>query len=359
MGGKQTLADDGSKGLTYADAGVDIAAGAKAVDLMKAAIKATHNENVLAELGTFGAMYLVPEAPQGDRLVAIASTDGVGTRILDGIRADRHETSGAALVAHCINDILVQGGDPHFFLDYYASAKLDPEVAARVVIGAAEECQKHGVALIGGETAEMKRFYSPGLYDFVGTIVGFANRNQIITGVDIVPGDLVVGLASNGLGTNGYTLANDLIFEILNLNIEIMLPWGVTVADELLKPHRCFKESVLPLMQYGYGKSPIKGAAHITGGGLPGNLVRPLPEGCRAVLDPTSWVAPPIFEWIRLAANQPVEDWCRTFNLGIQMCLIVSPDRIGEVMPALEDAGETAWIIGDIREGERGVEFAI
>lgn len=340
--------------LTYKDAGVDIEAGARAVELMKETVKKTHDENVLAELGTFGAMFRVPNR---QNIIAVSSIDGVGTRIKTAIMADRHETSGQALVAHCINDILVQGAQAAFFLDYYAAAKLLPEHAARVVSGAAEECTKHGVALIGGETAEMKGFYTEGIYDFVGAIVGFVNESQIITGSKIEHGDVVIGLASNGLHTNGYTMVNELVFEMEGLTINDNFPWGVSVADELTKPHRCYAKAVLPLMQWGFCESPIKGAAHITGGGLPGNLVRPLPEGCRAFLDPTSWTILPIFEWIKEKGNVPTTDWRRTFNLGIGLTLITRQADADFVIKSLEEEEETAYIIGEIREDEKGVEF--
>lgn len=345
---------DGKKqGLTYKETGVNIDAGREAVALMKDAVRATHNSHVLAELGTFGAMYRVPNTD----IISVTSIDGVGTRIWDGIESDRHETSGQALVAHCINDILVQGAKAAYFLDYFATAKLDPEVCARVVCGAAEECAKHDVSLIGGETAEMRGFYCDGYYDFVGVITGYAKECQIIDGSEIKPGDVVIGLGSRGLHTNGYTMVNELVFARERLGINDAFPWGTSVADELLKPHHCYAEAVLPLMRSRDVNRAIKGAAHITGGGLPDNLARPLPKGCRAFLDPTSWEVLPIFNWIREKGNVPIADWRRTFNLGIGMALITRQADADGVVKALRKAGETVYIIGEIREGEKGVEF--
>lgn len=340
-------------GLTYEMAGVNIKAGEDAVNLMKESVRRTHNENVLTDLGLFGSVIRIP----GTSLVLVQSMDGVGTRIKTAIMADRHETSGQALVAHCINDILTLGCATTSFLDYYASAKIVPEEVARVIRGAAEECEKQGVVVAGGETAEMKGFYTPGIYDFVGSVAGVMNESQLITGKRVAPGDKIIGLRSDGLHTNGYTLVNELVFEIQKMGINDKFPWGTTVADELLKPHRCYAKSVLPLMEWGYVDSPIKAAAHITGGGPPGNIVRPLPEGCRAFLDPWTWEILPIFEWVREVGNQPIDDWRKTFNLGIGFVLIVDPEHLDMVMKALEDEGETVYVIGEIKEGERGVEF--
>jgi phosphoribosylformylglycinamidine cyclo-ligase len=339
--------------LTYAGAGVSIDAGDETVALMRAAVKETHGPDVLAELGTFGAMFRIP----GTDLVSVSSIDGVGTRIKVGVWTGNHASNGASLVNHCINDLLVMGCPARYFLDYFGTSKLEPDVAAKTIIGAAEACKEQSVALIGGETAEMPGFYGEGLYDLVGSITGFVHEDRLVTGQDIRHGDQIIGVGSNGLHTNGYSHAIKTIFELEGLNVDSELPWGITVGDELTKSHRCYSNAVLPLMQTETGVSLISGAAHITGGGLPGNLIRPLPEECRAMIYPNSWNVPEIFTWIKDKANQPLNDWRRTYNLGIGLVLVVRLDHVNFVLRKLMDAGETVSIIGEVRRGERDVEF--
>lgn len=327
-----------------------IEAGERAVEMMKEAVRKTHGPNVLAELGSFGSVYRIPGA---NGLVSITSIDGVGTRIWTSILADRPETSGAALVNHCINDIAVLGATPAYMLDYIAADIIDDVMFSRAVAGMAEACAKEGVALTGGETAGMKHFYTPGIFDLVGTIVGFAREDQLVLGKNIAPGDVAIGFASNGLHTNGYTKANEAVFEIAGLTIDDTFPWGTSVADELLAPHRCYHKPLAELMKW----KRVKGAAHITGGGIAGNLVRILPEGCKVGLGTHRWPRPPIFDWILETAGQSIEDWQRTFNLGIGMVIVVDPSQVDSTMDMLEDLGETAYTIGNIVEGKRSVVY--
>jgi phosphoribosylformylglycinamidine cyclo-ligase len=343
---------DRDKSYTYRDAGVDIDAGERAVQMMKAHVRSTFTPGVLAELGSFGAMFAL-DVKDYAAPVLVSSTDSVGTKVKIAFMTGRHTTVGQDLVNHCIDDILVQGAKALFFLDYYAVGKLDPTVAAQVVEGLSIACKAAGCALIGGETAEMPDLYTPGEYDLAGFVVGIVERDRIITGADIQPGDLVIGLASNGLHTNGYTLARKLVFEVAGLAPDDPLPYGPTAADELLLVHRCYAPAVLPLLK----DELVQGMAHITGGGLPGNLVRSLPEGCRALLDPARWEIQPIFSYLQGVGNVPREDMYRTFNMGVGFTLVARPGDAATVMERLAAAGETAWIIGDIVAGERGVEI--
>jgi len=343
---------DHQKSYTYREAGVDIDAGEQAVQMMKEHVRSTFTPNVLAELGTFGAMFAL-DVKDYTAPVLVSSTDSVGTKVKIAFMTGRHATVGQDLVNHCINDILVQGAKALFFLDYYAVGKLNQAVAARVVEGLSIACKAAGCALIGGETAEMPDLYTPGEYDLAGFVVGIVERDRVITGAEIQPGDLVIGLASNGLHTNGYTLARKLVFEVAGLLPDDPLPYGPTAADELLRVHRCYAPAMLPLLR----DNLVRGMAHITGGGLPGNLARVLPEGCRAQLDPKRWEIQPIFPYLQQVGNVPREDLFRTFNMGVGFTLVVRPSDAATVMERLAAAGEKAWIIGDIVAGERGVEI--
>ncbi|MEI7834758.1 MAG: phosphoribosylformylglycinamidine cyclo-ligase [bacterium] len=338
------------RGFTYQDAGVDIEAGERAVQLMKAHVRTTFTPSVLAELGSFGAMY-APDLTGYSSPVLVSSTDSVGTKVKVAIDSGRHTTVGQCLVNHCINDILVQGARALFFLDYYAVGKLDPLVAAQVVEGLSIAAKEQGCSLIGGETAEIPDLYQPGDYDLAGFIVGIVDRAKIITGTEIAPGDTVIGIQSNGLHTNGYSLARKLIFEVAGLGINNLLPYGVTVADELLRVHRCYAQIILPILAQGL----VRGMAHITGGGLPGNLVRVLPEGCSAILDPAKWETQPIFTTLAKYGNMAHDDLYRTFNMGVGYTLVVRPTDADAVLAQLKSSGATAWNIGEIIAGERGV----
>ena len=339
--------------FTYRDAGVDIDAGERAVQLMKAHVRSTFTPAVLAELGSFGAMYALDVA--GYRApVLISSADGVGTKLKVAFLANRHATVGQDLVNHCTNDILVQGAKALFFMDYYAVGKLDPLIAAQVVEGLSIACKTAGCSLIGGETAEMPDMYTPGEYDLAGFIVGIVDREKIVTGAGIRPGDAIIGLASNGLHTNGYSLVRKLVFEVAKLGINDQLPTGGTVADELLRVHRCYAPAIHPLL----ADDLIQGMAHITGGGLPGNVVRTLPEGCRAVIDTGAWEIPPLFTWLGEVGNVPRPDLFRALNMGIGYTLAVRPDVVDAVLARLATAGEQAQVIGAITAGDRAVVLA-
>ena len=336
--------------FTYRDAGVDIDAGERAVQLMKAHVRATYTPAVLAELGTFGAMFALDSAGYSAP-VLVSSADGVGTKLKVAFLADRHTTVGQDLVNHCVNDILVQGARALFFLDYYAVGRLDPLVAAQVVQGLAIACQDVGCALIGGETAEMPDMYTPGEYDLAGFIVGIVDRPRIITGAGVRPDDVVIGLASNGLHTNGYSLARKLVFDVAGLGIFDTLPTGGTVADELLRVHRCYAPAIHPLLADDW----IQAMAHITGGGLPGNMARTLPEGCRALLDSRAWPIPPLCDYLGEVGQVPRAELFRTFNMGIGYTLVVRPEMASPVLERLHAAGETAYQIGVIAAGARVV----
>ncbi len=312
----------------YAAAGVDIDAGERAVDLMRAAVGATYTPDVLGGVGAFGALYRSPGGGQ----VLVSSTDSVGSKVKLAIALDRHDSIGRDLVHHCIDDILALGARPLFFLDYLGIGKLQPETVATIVGGVAAACREHGVALIGGETAELPDLYARGDYDLAGFIVGTVAEGAIVDGGSIVEGDVVIGLPSDGLHTNGYTLARR-VFADDDLRADVP-ELGGALGDELLRPHRCYLPVVAPLLESGL----VKGMAHITGGGLPGNLPRTLPEGLGARLDPAAWDVPAIFRLIERRGGVPREEMYRAFNMGIGFTLICAPERAGEVLVAAPEA---------------------
>jgi phosphoribosylformylglycinamidine cyclo-ligase len=332
----------------YADSGVNIDNAEAAVGAMKDVIKATYGPNVLSQVGNFGGLLDI-----GNFYALVASTDGVGTKLQVAIKAHRHGTVGADLVNHCLNDLTVQGPvHPLFFLDYLGFGRLDPIIAAEIVAGLCGALREYGCALLGGETAEMPGTYVRGQYDLVGTIVGMVAKDQIINGSTVVPGDTVLGISSGGLGTNGYSLARKTIFQTMGLRINDVLyttddGTKVTVADELLRVHPCYHGAVHPLMERGL----VKTAAHITGGGIPGNLVRVLPHGVGAYLDRTSWSesVPPVFDIIRRKSEQEWDDYFRTFNDGIGMILVVSPSDTAEAISVVRQHGHRARKIGRIK----------
>jgi phosphoribosylformylglycinamidine cyclo-ligase len=284
----------------------------------------------------------------------VSATDGVGTKLKVAFAMDRHDTIGIDCVAMCVNDIVVQGAEPLFFLDYLATGKLVPEQAEAVVQGVAAGCVEAGCALIGGETAEMPEMYAPGEYDLAGFCVGIVERKRMLTGTTIRPGDVLLGLSSNGLHSNGFSLARKVLLNGGLDRLREPLPdEGCTLGEELLKPTRIYVRSFLSLLQ----RFDVKGGAHITGGGLVENVPRMLPEGCRAVIDRGSWPVPPIFQRIAREGNIPDEDMFRTFNMGIGMVLCL-PEEQGEAAKAqAESLGERAWIIGRVTEGSREVAW--
>jgi phosphoribosylformylglycinamidine cyclo-ligase len=336
------------KRIRYRDAGVNIDEASRAVSSIKKIAQRTFTRNVLTQIGTFGACYALSG---WKKPVLVSSVDGVGTKLKIAFLAGRHDTVGQDLVNHCVNDIAVQGAVPLFFLDYLAVGKLDAEVAASVVSGMARACRENGCALIGGETAEMPGLYAPGEYDLAGTIVGVAERSDLITGARIRAGDVLIGLPSSGLHTNGYSLARKLLFEVAGFQPNT---WrhelGTTVAEELLKIHRSYLKPIRALIAAGV----LKGAAHITGGGITDNTPRMLPANLAASINVASWPVLPIFKMLREIGNVPEDDWRRTLNLGIGMILAIGvKDAVGAER-ILRRMGETPYAVGHVIRGKRG-----
>ncbi len=340
--------------MDYKDSGVDIDAGNEVVRRIKGLARATFTPGVLSELGSFGGLFRLGERGHRDP-VLVASADGVGTKLRVAFMSGIHGTIGADLVNHCVNDILVQGAQPLFFLDYLATGRLDPDVAVQIVEGLARACRENGCALLGGETAEMPGFYADGEYDVAGFIVGSVERERVIDGRNIAPGDVLIGLPSSGLHTNGYSLARTIVFERLKLGIHDRVPeLGMTVADALLAPHRSYLPAIRPLLAT--PRNSIKGMAHITGGGITDNLPRVLPSGTDAVVRLGSWDVSPVFRWLEREGAVAREDMLRTFNMGVGLVLVVAPGDADEVMGALRGAGEPAGrVIGAIAQSVAAV----
>lgn len=338
---------------TYRDAGVDIDAQDQALERVKQMVRDTYTDGVLSDQGAFGGLFRLPLKGFKDP-VLVASADGVGTKLKVAFLFGRHDTVGRDLVHHCINDILVQGALPLFFLDYLATGRLDPGTVAEVIGGVAGACAEHDVALLGGETAEMPGFYGDGEYDLAGFIVGLVDRRRIIDGSRVQSGDVLVGLPSSGLHTNGYSLARKVFFDLLELSpADRMEELGSTLADELLKVHRCYLHAVRPLV----GKHRIHAMAHITGGGITDNLPRILPDGLRAIVKVGTWDIPPVFRILAERGEIPEDDMWRTFNLGVGMVLVVSPKQLAKVLKVLKKTGCPGFPMGNVVDGERGVEY--
>lgn len=335
----------------YKDAGVDIAAADQALVRIKEHARSTFNRNVLTSIGSFGAGFRLAG---WKKPVLVSSADGVGTKLKVAFLAGRHNTVGEDLVNHCVNDIMVQGATPLFFLDYFATGKLKPGVAEQVVEGLARGCRANGCALIGGETAEMPGMYDAGEYDLAGFIVGAVERVRLLTGKGIRAGDVLLGLPSNGLHTNGYSLARKLLFEVAGYKVDARLPeLEGTVADELLKVHRSYAKAMGPLLDAGL----VKGAAHITGGGITDNVPRMLPAGLAARIDTSAWTPPPVFTLLKRLGRIPEDDYRRTFNLGIGMVLAVGKRRLAETEKVLKRARQpfvTAGEVTDLPPGASG-----
>ncbi len=337
---------------TYKDAGVDIEAGNSFVKMIKPLVKATARPEVLADIGGFGGLFSLNSSKYKNP-VLVSGTDGVGTKLKVAIMADRHDTIGIDLVAMCVNDIVVQGAEPLFFLDYLATAKLLPEQATQVVKGITEGCIQAGCALIGGETAEMPGFYQEGDYDVAGFTVGVVDRDLLIDGSSITVGNVLIGLASSGLHSNGYSLARKVIFEKMGLGIHDQLPGlGKSVADELLTPTRIYVKSILNLLR----DFTINGIAHITGGGLVENVPRVLPHGCKAVINRSSWQIPEIFTLLLQGGSIPEAELFRTFNCGIGMVLAVPENEAEEILIRLSGLNEQAFVIGEVAKCDAGAE---
>lgn len=337
---------------TYRDAGVDIDAGNTFVKMIKPLVKATSRPEVIADIGGFGGLFSL-NASKYKSPVLVSGTDGVGTKLKLAFLVDRHDTIGIDLVAMCVNDIVVQGAEPLFFLDYLATAKLDPEKGAQIVKGIAEGCIQAGCALIGGETAEMPGFYAEGEYDLAGFTVGVVERDNMIDGSSITVGNALIGIASSGLHSNGYSLARKIIFDRMGLAINDSLPGlGKSVADELLTPTRIYVKSVLNLLR----DFRINGVAHITGGGILENVPRVLPHGCKAIVDRKSWTIPPVFQLLQNEGNVEESEMLRTFNCGIGMVLAVPEEDADEILIRLSGLNEQAFVIGEVAKCEPGKE---
>ena len=333
--------------LTYKDAGVDIEAGNALVDRIKPLVKKTMRPEVLAGLGGFGGMFALPPGKYREP-VLVSGTDGVGTKLKLAQQRQIHDSIGIDLVAMCVNDILVQGAEPLFFLDYFACGVLDVDVATSVVAGIAEGCTQSGAALIGGETAEMPDMYPAGEYDLAGFCVGAVERADIIDGSEIRAGDALVGIASNGAHSNGYSLIRKVLERDPDAEIE-----GRPAADVMLDPTRIYVRAVLALMK----TVKVKGLAHITGGGITENLPRAIPENLHAQVDTASWQQGPVFDWLAATGNIAIDEMRRTFNCGVGMVAIVSPDDVEMAIGTLQSAGERAWPLGTIASGAGEVQY--
>ncbi len=332
---------------TYKDAGVDIEAGNTFVQKIKPLVKSTFRPEVMTEIGGFGGLFSLNTSKYKNP-VLVSGTDGVGTKLKLAFMADRHNSVGIDLVAMCVNDIVVQGAEPLFFLDYLATGRLDPEKAASIVSGIADGCKQAGCALIGGETAEMPGFYADGEYDLAGFTVGVVEKDNIIDGSSITVGNRLIGIASTGLHSNGYSLARRIFFDIMGLAINDTIPeTGKTVADSLLTPTRIYVRSILNLLK----DFSIKGIAHITGGGLIDNVPRILPKSCIARLKTGSWEIPAVFTVMQEAGKVEPLEMHRTFNMGIGMVLAVENKDVDDIISRLHGLGEKAWVIGDVAKG--------
>ncbi|MBS0365609.1 MAG: phosphoribosylformylglycinamidine cyclo-ligase [Proteobacteria bacterium] len=336
-------------GITYRDAGVDIDAGDELVERIKPLVQRTQRPEVLAGIGGFGALVELPAGYR--RPVLVSGTDGVGTKLRLAIETGRHDTIGIDLVAMCANDVVVQGAEPLFFLDYYATGKLRVAVAEAVVRGIAAGCMQAGAALVGGETAEMPGMYHGEDYDLAGFCVGVVEKGAIIDGSRVAPGDSVIGLASSGPHSNGYSLIRRLL-SVAGAGPDTMVA-GVSLYQRLLEPTRIYVKPLLALIR----ALPVHGLAHITGGGLSDNIPRVLGEGLEVVLQRRQWPVNPLFEWLQRAGNIASAEMYRTFNCGIGMVVIVAAERAAAALELLRAQGETAQVIGSVRRGGRGVHI--
>lgn len=338
------------KPLTYADAGVSIDAGNALVKAIAPLARSTARRGADAELGGFGGLF-DPRAAGYDDPLLVAANDGVGTKLKLAIDLGRHQGVGIDLVAMCANDLVVQGAEPLFFLDYFACSRLDPKVAEAVIASIAEGCRSAGCALIGGETAEMPGMYAPGDYDLAGFCVGAVERGELLDGSRIRPGDAIIGIASSGVHSNGYSLVRRIIAERgWDLAEDSPFLPGVSLGEALLAPTRIYVKALLPLVRDGL----VHGLAHVTGGGLLENVPRVLPEGCRAEIDSRSWEYPPLFALLQEGGSVAANEMARTFNCGVGMIAIVDPADCDSVTGRLRESGESARVIGVIERGTRG-----
>ncbi|MEO6213799.1 MAG: phosphoribosylformylglycinamidine cyclo-ligase [Vicinamibacterales bacterium] len=341
--------------MDYRQAGVDIDAGNEVVRRIRTLARGTFTPGVLSDIGSFGGLFRL-NASGIDDPVLVASADGVGTKLRLAFMTGVHDTIGRDLVNHCVNDILVQGAEPLFFLDYLATGRLDPEVALQIVQGLADGCRENGCALLGGETAEMPGFYADGEYDVAGFVVGAVSRARLVDGTSITPGDALVGVPSSGLHTNGYSLARRIAFDLAGLRPDsVVQELGTTVGEALLVPHRSYLSLIRPVLPAGI----VKGMAHITGGGITDNLPRILPAGVHAAVDLGAWTVPPVFQWLQARGAVPVDEMYRTFNMGVGLVIACAEGDLQRVIESLAGAGEPNAIrIGEIRAGGEGVRYA-
>ena len=332
--------------LTYADAGVDIDKANKLVDTIGAIAKKTFRSGVLSDIGGFGGLFSLNLANL-DRPVLVSSTDGVGTKLRIAFMLDKHDTVGIDLVAMCINDIIVQGAKPLFFLDYLSMGKIDNQRVANIIRGIADGCKQAQCPLVGGETAEMPGFYENNEYDLAGFAVGIVDNSKIIDGTEIRVGHKLIGIASSGLHSNGYSLVRKICFEVLKLKIDETIPeLGKTIGEELLTPTRIYAATVKGLFK----DLPVHGIAHITGGGIPDNLVRVVPQACSSIIHKGSWDVPPIFSFLQQAGNVSENEMARTFNMGLGMIIIVPDNAVLDVLQRIEAMNDRAFVIGEIRD---------
>ena len=332
--------------LTYADAGVDIDKANKLVDTIGEIAKKTFRSGVLSDIGGFGGLFSLNLANL-DRPVLVSSTDGVGTKLKIASMLDKHDTVGIDLVAMCVNDIIVQGAKPLFFLDYLSMGKIDNQRVANIIKGIADGCKQAQCPLLGGETAEMPGFYETGEYDMAGFSVGIVDNSNIIDGTEIRVGHKLIGIASSGLHSNGYSLVRKICFEVLKLKIDETIPeLGKTIGEELLTPTRIYAATVKGLLK----DLPIHGIAHITGGGISDNLVRVVPQACSILIRKESWDVPPIFSFLQQAGNVSEKEMVRAFNMGLGMIIIVPDNAVLDVLQRIEAMNDHAFVIGEIRD---------
>jgi len=340
-----------AEGMDYKKAGVNIDAGEEAVKRIKGMARSTFRPEVLQDLGGFGGMF-APDLKNIKDPVLVSGCDGVGTKLKVAFAAEKHDTIGIDCVAMCVNDILVQGAEPLFFLDYLATGQLLPGQVEEIISGIAEGCREAGCALLGGEMAEMPGFYAPGEYDLAGFAVGIVSREKIIDGTKIAAGDLVIGLASSGLHSNGYSLARKVLLEEAALILtDFQAAFSTSLADELLKPTVIYVKPVMAAL----GKFNIKGMAHITGGGLPGNLPRILPPGVGVELQRGSWPVPPVFDLIAEFGAIAEEEMYKVFNMGVGYTLVISEDEAGDLLRHFDSEGIKAYLIGKVTGGHGDV----
>ena len=339
--------------MDYQSSGVDIDAGNEVVRRIRSLAKGTFTPGVLSEIGSFGGLFSLASLGAPDA-VLVASADGVGTKLKVAFASGVHDTVGEDLVNHCVNDILVQGAEPLFFLDYLATGKLSPDVAVAIVGGMARACRANGCALLGGETAEMPGFYQPGEYDLAGFIIGAVRRDRMIDGKAIASGDVIVALPSSGLHTNGYSLARRIVFEHLGLRVDShVAALGTTVAEALLAPHRSYLTAVRPLIE----GHLVKGLAHITGGGITENVPRTLPEGCAAEIERSAWEVPPLFGFLQQRGSIATDEMFRAFNMGIGLVVVCAERDADRVVETLAREAEQPVRLGQVVAGDRSVRY--